>query len=225
MDTLGRYRDGIQEKVSDITVGYYKCGDNDTVFSCDAEGAHFPRIKLYDFKKEIEYNITTDNFERSFTRIKNFVIPRVLLVKSIAYLDELLAVSDSLVIGYFPSNDTSLLNATKALAKYRKQSTLFFDVSMIDASILQEAKGRFKDGFGLYLWLNTTQNENKMVRYTSDSEDILSLLSFIEIESAPLVMEYDIDRFGMIFAGALKVIVDNKDPSDSFRRRRGLFPR
>lgn len=76
-----QYQNDVNSKVSDVTVGYHVC-EQDQEFGCVDASTHFPRLKFFDFKKELELNITADNFEESFTRIKNYAVPRILLIKS-----------------------------------------------------------------------------------------------------------------------------------------------
>lgn len=78
---MRKFQNDVNSKVADITVGYNVCG-NDGDSSCTDESAHFPRLKFFDFKKELEVNITQENFGESFIKIKNYAVPRILLVKS-----------------------------------------------------------------------------------------------------------------------------------------------
>lgn len=70
----------MNSKVEDITVGYYTC-DGDSVFNCTSPDAHFPRLKFYDSKKELEVNITPENFLQQATKLKNLAVPRINIVK------------------------------------------------------------------------------------------------------------------------------------------------
>ena len=204
MAVLAKYQADINEKVEDVTVGYFQCGEEE-VFNCKDEQAHFPRLKFYDYKKELEFNITQGSFEKDFTRIKHFVIPRILLVKSESHLDELLHLSPLLCIGYFPANDTERLEATKKLAKVRKQSTAFFDVAMVDDSLVPKVANRFDQGHGFYLWLNNENHKRVLKKHSAQADDTDSLISFLEVESLPDVMHYSHENFGKIFAGAVTV--------------------
>ena len=76
-----RYQNDVNSKVNDIAVGYHVCED-DQEFGCKDQSTHFPRLKFFDFKKELELKITTSNFEETFTRIKNYAVPRILLIKT-----------------------------------------------------------------------------------------------------------------------------------------------
>lgn len=77
----------MNSKVEDITVGYYTC-DGDSVFNCTSTDVHFPRLKFYDVKKEIEVNITPENFLQQATKLKNLAIPRINVVKEKVGFDE-----------------------------------------------------------------------------------------------------------------------------------------
>lgn len=74
----------VNSKVEDITVGYHVC-DGDSVFNCTSPDAHFPRLKFYDIKKEIEVDITPENFASQATKLKNIAIPRINVIKEEVY--------------------------------------------------------------------------------------------------------------------------------------------
>ncbi len=216
MALLTQYQTSINERVQDVTIGYFVCGDED-VFFCKVPDAHFPRLKLFDFKKELEFNLTQASFEKDFTRIKHFVVPRVLLVKSESHFDELLELSPLLCIGYFPSNDTERLEATKKLAKLRKQSTEFFDVAMLDDSLLPKLADRFDQGFGFYIWFNNDDHKRVLRKHSAQADDTNSLITFLEVENLPDVVYYSHEKFGAVFAGSVSVAVPDSDADDLVR--------
>lgn len=78
---MRKFQNDVNSKVADVTIGYTVC-DQHSGSKCKDESVHFPRIKFFDFKKELDVNITQENLDESFIKIKNYAVPRILLVKS-----------------------------------------------------------------------------------------------------------------------------------------------
>lgn len=216
---MQKYQSEVNSKVDDITVTVFNCTEGETAFGCADNNAHFPRIKFYDHKKEIEYNLTQENFEQNLIKVKNYAVPRILLVKSEQYLKELFDVTSHNFIGYFHAKkETAKMDSLRRLAKMRKNSPLFIEVSLIDDSLVNsEAMNKhFTEGEGIYFWLNDPKaGPKRLEKFKFEHDDGESLLAYAEVESTPEVVYFQEKDFAKVFAGALKtqviMFVDNFD--------------
>lgn len=129
----------------------------------------------------------------------------------------MLQVTTHNLIGYFSMNDTKRFDSLKKFTRAMKKSTLFIDVSMIDEAILESetALNLFKEGKGLYLWVNDKNGPQRLVKYAYDYDDPDSLITFIEVESLPPVLYYQSSMFSRVFAGVLKVACYDLGTNDS----------
>lgn len=133
---------------------------------------------------------------------------------------ELFEATSHNLIGYFPKNETKNLELLKSLAKARKNSALFIEVSLVDDSI-QDAeyiKQTFGEGHGMYLWINDDHGPRRLVKYPYDYEDTSSLITYIEVESLPKVIRYKPKDFSQVFSGVLKVGSSYSGSNDTVRR-------
>lgn len=123
-------------------------------------------------------------------------------------MKELFEATSHNLIGYFPKHETKNLELLKNLAKARKNSALFIEVTLVDDSIQDQdyIKATFKEGHGMYLWINDSHGPKRLIKYPYEYEDSSSLITYIEVESLPKVLLYKPADFSQVFAGVLKVL-------------------